>query len=78
MQDEIEVVGRRSQFSCRKKKASMTELNRICFVFRALQSRVTPKTSPCLAILLGLNDELMKVPETIPNETALENVPSIT
>ena len=56
----------------------MTELNRICFVFRALQSRVTPKTSPCLAILLGLNDELMKVPETIPNETALENVPSIT
>lgn len=31
----------------------------------------------CLAILLGLNDELMEVPETTPNETALENVPSV-
>ena len=54
-------------FSWWKMKGGMTELERVCFVFRALRARSTSHSEDqtiCLAILLDLNlKELMEVPE---------------
>ena len=65
--DEVGYYSHLFEFSWWKSKASMTELERIAFTFRALRYRSTSyiEDQPiCLTILLDLNlNELMEAPE---------------
>ena len=65
--NEVAYYAHLFEFSWWKKKPSMTELDRICYVLRALKSRSTSHADDqpiCLALLLDLNmNELMDAPE---------------
>ena len=65
--NEVAYFAHLFEFSWWKKKANMTELERICYVLRALKSRSTSHVEDqpiCLALLLDLNlHELMEAPE---------------
>ena len=66
--DEVGYYSHLFKFNWWKMKARFTEVDRICYAFRALRSRSTSHSVDqpiCLAILNDLNlSELMEVPET--------------